>query len=347
MNSKEFMKRMKQGPALIVAEISANHGNNFKRAVTLIKKAKDCGADAVKFQVFTPDTLTINADNKYFRLQHLKWGGQTLYQLYGKAYMPWRWLKKLKKTADELGILFFATAFDKSSVDFLEEMNVPFHKIASFEFNDLSLITHAARTQKPLILSTGMATKTEIKEAVETAKKAGSKDIVLLKCVSSYPADPSEMNLRTISDMRQHFKCPVGLSDHTLGIATALGAVTLGACLIEKHFVLTRKRETLDSFFSIEPKELQLLVDNVRIVEKALGGIHYGLTAQEKNSCVFRRSLFAVEDINKGELLTEVNVRSIRPGYGLLPKNITKVLGRKSVKKIKRGTPIQWDHLSR
>lgn len=346
MNSKQLMKRMKQGPAIIVAEISANHDNSFKRAVTLIKKAKECGADAVKFQVFTPDTLTINAGNKYFRLQHPKWGGQTLYQLYGKAYMPWRWLKELKKIADELGILFFATAFDKSSIDFLEEMNVPLHKIASFEFNDLPLIAHAAKTRKPLILSTGMATKMEIKEAMETVKKTGAKDIILLKCVSSYPADPSDMNLRTIPDMRQHFKCPVGLSDHTLGIAAAIGAVTLGACLIEKHFVLTRKRETLDSFFSIEPEELQLLVDNVRIVAKALGGVRYGLTSREKNSCIFRRSLFAVEDIKKGELFTETNVRSIRPGYGLPPKNITKVLGKRSVRNIKRGNPIQWDHIN-
>ncbi len=325
----------------IVAEISANHGQSFKRAVALIKKAKEAGADAVKFQCYTPDTLTINCDNKYFRIKHHKWGGQTLYQLYQKAYTPWNWLKELKKIAEDLGLVFFATAFDKTAVDFLEDLDVPIHKIASFELVDLPLIEYIAKTKKPLILSTGMATLKEIEEAVDTAKKAGTKDIILLKCVSSYPARPEEMNLRTIPDMAKRFNLPVGLSDHTIGVATSIAAVCLGAKLVEKHFCLSRKIETPDSFFSLEPKEFKLLVENIRIVEKALGEVHYGLTEEEKRSRVFRRSLFAIKDIEKGEVISEENVKSIRPAYGLPPKYIKKIIGRKAKLKIRYGTPIK------
>lgn len=329
----------------IIAEISANHGQSFKRAVNLIKKAKECGADAVKFQCYTPDTLTVDCGNKYFRIEHPKWGGQTLYQLYKKAYTPWSWFKKLKRIADDLGLLFFATAFDKTSVDFLEELNVPIHKIASFELVDLPLIEYAAKTKKPLILSTGMATMQEIKEAVHTAKKASTKDIIILKCVSSYPAKYKEMNLRTIPDMRKRFKLPIGLSDHTLGIATSVAGVCLGAKLIEKHFTLSRKLKTPDSFFSVEPRELKELVSNIRITEKALGDIHYGLTKQEKKSRVFRRSLFAVKDIKKGEVLTEENIRSVRPANGVLPKYYNMLLGKKVSCDIKKGTPLKWKFL--
>jgi pseudaminic acid synthase len=325
----------------IVAEISANHGQSFKRAAALIKKAKEAGADAVKFQCYTPDSLTINCDNKYFRIKHPKWGGQTLYQLYQKAYTPWDWFKELKKIAEDLGLVFFATAFDKTSVDFLEDLDVPIHKIASFELVDLPLIEYIAKTKKPLILSTGMATLKEIKEAVDTAKKAGAKDIILLKCVSSYPARPEEMNLRTIPDMAKRFNLPVGLSDHTIGVATSIAAVCLGAKLVEKHFCLSRKIETPDSFFSLEPKEFKLLVENIRIVEKALGEVHYGLTEEEKRSRVFRRSLFAIKDIEKGEVISEENVKSIRPAYGLPPKYIKKIIGRKAKLKIRYGTPIK------
>jgi len=325
----------------IVAEISANHGQSFKRAVALIKKAKEVGADAVKFQCYTPDTLTINCDNKYFRIKHPKWGGQTLYQLYQKAYTPWDWFKELKKIAEDLGLVFFATAFDKTAVDFLEDLDVPIHKIASFELVDLPLIEYISRTKKPLILSTGMATLKEIEEAVDTAKKAGTKDIILLKCVSSYPARPEEMNLRTIPDMAKRFNLPVGLSDHTIGVATSIAAVCLGAKLVEKHFCLSRKIETPDSFFSLEPKEFKLLVENIRIVEKALGEVHYGLTEEEKRSRVFRRSLFAIKDIEKGEVISEENVKSIRPAYGLPPKYIKKIIGRKAKLKIRYGTPIK------
>jgi len=325
----------------IVAEISANHGQSFNRAVALIKKAKECGVDAVKFQCYTPDTLTIDSNRKYFIIKHPKWGGKTLYQLYKEAYTPWDWLKKLKKIAESLGLVFFATAFDKTAVDFLEELDVPIHKIASFELVDLPLIEYIAKTKKPLILSTGMATLEEIKEAVDTAKKAGAKDIILLKCVSSYPAKPKEMNLRTIPDMAKRFKLPVGLSDHTLGIATSIAGVCLGAKIIEKHFCLSRKIETPDSFFSLEPNELKLLVENIRIVEKALGEVHYGLTEEEKRSRVFRRSLFAIKDIEKGEVISEENVKSIRPAYGLPPKYIKKIIGRKAKLKIRYGNPIK------
>ncbi len=340
------MKKQKSDRhCLIVAEISANHGQDFKKAVDLIKKAKECGADAVKFQTYTPDTLTINADNKYFRIKHPKWGGQTLYQLYKKAYAPWNWFKELKRVADDLGIVFFSTAFDKSAVDFLEELGVPFHKVASFELVDLPLIEYMAKTGKPIILSTGMATIPEIREAVNTARTAGAKDITLLKCVSSYPAKAEDMNLRTMAHMKKLFKCPVGLSDHSLGIGAGVTAVALGAEMIEKHFILSRKQKTVDSFFSVEPGELKELVSIVRVAEKALGKIRYGFTKEEKKSRLFRRSIFAVQDIAKGEITTDSNVRVIRPGYGIMPKYLKRVLGRKARKHIKAGTPMLWQGL--
>ncbi len=338
MNSKN-----EKTPALIIAEISANHQHDFNTAIRMIRKAKECGADAVKFQCYTPETMTIDVNNKYFRVKHSKWGGQTLYQLYKKAYTPWGWFKKLKRTADDLGLIFFATAFDKTSVDFLEELKVPFHKIASFELIDLPLIEYAARTKKPLILSTGMATRAEIKDGIDSAKKSGAKDITLLKCVSGYPANPVDMNLNTIPDMKKRFGCQVGLSDHTLGIGASIAAVSMGAKLIEKHFILSRRMKTPDSFFSVEPDELKELVENVRIAEKSLGGIHYGLTDAEKKNQVFRRSLFAVEDIRMGEHFTEKNIRSIRPNYGLPPKFLNKILGSRAKKNIKKGTPLSLE----
>lgn len=331
------------GHCFIIAEISANHGQNFNRAVALIKKARQCGADAVKFQAYTPDTLTIDVDNKYFQIKHPVWGGQTLYELYEKAYTPWSWLKKLKSIADDLGIIFFCTAFDKTAVDLLEEIDVPIHKIASFELVELPLIEYAAKTKKPLIMSTGMANIPEIQEAVDTAKKAGARNIILLKCGSSYPARPEDMNLKTIRDMKKRFGCPIGLSDHSLSTEVSIAAVALGATVIEKHFTLSRKVKTPDSFFSIEPQELKELVENIRIVEKALGKVHYGLTREEEKSKVFRRSLFAVKDVNKGEIFTEENLKSIRPANGLSPKYRTAILGKPAKKNIKRGTPLNWD----
>lgn len=332
-------------PVFIVAEISANHGQNFNRAVKMIKKAKSCGADAVKFQTYTPATHTVDVNNKYFKINHPKWGGQTLYQLYKKTYTPWGWFKELKKVANDMGIIFFSTVSDKKSVDLLEEIGVSFHKIASFELVDLALIEYVAKTRKPLMFSTGMATVSEIKEAISAARSAGAKDIILLKCVSSYPAIPEEMNLKTIPNMKELFDCQIGLSDHTLNNSIAIAAVSLGAVVVEKHFTLSRKINTPDSFFSIEPQELKELVGNIRIVEKALGDVHYGLTAEEKKNRVFRRSLFVVEDVKAGEKFTEKNIRSIRPGYGLRPKYLREIIGKKSKKNIKKGSPLAWSHI--
>jgi pseudaminic acid synthase len=343
-NSSIFrIAERKDRPVFVVAEVSANHNQKFDLAEKMIKVAKDCGADAVKFQAYKPDTLTTDCDNEYFRIKHPKWGGQTLYELYQKAYTPWEWFEPLKKKADELGIMFFCTVFDRTSVDMLEELDICAHKIASFELVDLPLIEYAAKTGKPLIISTGMADLSEMAEAVDTARKAGAKEIVLLKCVSSYPAKPQEMNLKTIPHMRELFDCPVGLSDHSLGIAASVCAAALGADIVEKHFTLSRKTETPDSFFSIEPQELKQLVENIRIVEKALGKVYYGLTEEERKSKIFRRSLFVVEDIKKGEVFSRRNIRSIRPADGLEPKYIDTVVGRRARVDIKCGTPLSWD----
>ncbi|MCX6355549.1 MAG: pseudaminic acid synthase [Candidatus Aureabacteria bacterium] len=341
-------RRIGEGcPVYIVAEISANHGQSFTRAVSLIKEAKKCGADAVKFQTYTPDTLTLDEDNKYFRIDHPRWGGKTLHQLYEKAFTPWKWFKSLKRVADDAGIAFFSTAFDATSVDFLEGLGVPIHKISSFELVDPALIKYAAKTGKALMLSAGMASLPEIGEAVAVARKAGAMNVCLLKCVSCYPARPEEMNLKTIPDMKKRFGCPVGLSDHTLGIGTSVAAVALGAQVIEKHFTLSRRLKTPDSFFSIEPRELKELVDNVRMAEKALGRVHYGLTEDEKKSRVFRRSLFAVTDVKKGDVFTGDNVRSIRPGHGLLPRYLDRVIGKRARVDIARGTPLAWRHVGK
>lgn len=333
-------------PCFVIAEISSNHGKSFKRAVSLIRKAKASGADAVKFQAYTPDSLTIDVKNKYFRIKHPQWGSQTLYELYKNSCTPWKWFKKLKKEADKKGIVFFATAFDKKAVDFLEDLKVPIHKIASFELADLGLIDYIARTKKPLIMSTGMASLKEIEDAVQTAINAGVKELILLKCTSSYPARPEDLNLRTIGDMKARFGCPVGLSDHSLGnhaIGVPIVARAMGARVIEKHFTLSRKFKTPDSFFSMEPYEMRTLVNALTLAEQGIGYVRYGATEEELKNVVFRRSLFATEDIKKGEILTEQNVRSIRPGYGLPPKHLKSILGKTAKKDIKKGTPLAWD----
>ncbi len=324
----------------IIAEISANHGRSFQRAASLIKMAKTAGADAVKFQVYTPETISLNSRNKYFMIQHPQWGGQSLFDLYQKAYTPWSWFKGLKRIAEEQGLVFFASVFDKSSVDFLEGLGVSLYKIASFELVDLPLIAYAAKTKKPIIISTGMATKREIDEAVQEARKNGAKELAILKCVSSYPADPSHMNLRSIPHMQKTFGLPIGLSDHTLGVGVSVAAVTLGARVIEKHIISSRRLKTPDHFFSMEPHEFKLLVESIRTVEKAMGKVHYGLTPEEYQSRIFRRSLFVVKDIKKGELLSEENVRSIRPANGLAPKNVYKIIGKRAQWDLKRGTPL-------
>lgn len=328
----------------IIAECSANHGKDKKRALRMVKKAAECGADAIKFQTYTPDTLTIDSKEACFRIKGTKWAGQTLYELYGKAYTPWEWFRDLKKAADDEGIVFFSTAYDKSSVDFLEGLGVGLHKISSFELVDIPLIEYAASAGKPLLLSTGMASLAEINDAVRAAKRA--KETVLLKCVSSYPAPPESMNLKTMVDMKKRFGLSVGLSDHTLGSTAAVTAVSLGARVLEKHFTLSKKVKTPDSFFSADPAELKAMVDDVRLAEAAVGKVRYGLTERETETVVFRRSLFAVENISKGEVFTEKNVRSIRPAHGMEPKYLKKILGKKARTDIRKGTPIKSGHIN-
>ena len=333
-------------PTYIVAEMSANHNRDFDEAVRILEAAKEAGADAIKLQTYTPDTLTIDCDNEYFRIKDTLWNGRTLYELYTEACTPWEWQPKLKAIADDLDIGFFSTAFDSSAIVFLEEMGVQTHKVASFEIVDIQLIEKMARTGKPLIISTGMATLGEIEEAVYVARNAGATQIAVLKCTSAYPAPPEEMNLRTIPNLMETFHVPVGLSDHTLGIAVPVAAVALGACIIEKHFTLSRDILGPDSAFSLEPQEFKQMVDAVRTTEKALGSVRYGVNKGEPSSRVFRRSLFVARDMKAGEIFTVENVRSIRPGFGLPPKYLQDILGRQATKDIERGTPLSWDVIS-
>jgi pseudaminic acid synthase len=327
----------------VIAELSGNHRQSFDEAVRLVRAAKDAGADAVKLQTYTADTLTICCEAEYFKIKGTPWAGQSLYELYRQAYTPWEWQPKLKMLADELGITLFSTPFDESAVEFLEKMNVPAHKVASFELVDLALIGRIARTGKPVIMSTGMATKEEIGEAVLAVRLAGGTQLALLKCTSAYPAKPEEMNLHTIPDMAVTFGVPVGLSDHTLDIAVPVAAVALGACIIEKHLTLSRQVPGPDSAFSLEPHEFKAMVGAVRSAERAMGTVNYGLRNDEKESRVFRRSLFVVEDVRAGEPFTPKNVRSIRPGSGLPPKHLPVVLGQQARTDIRRGTPLSWD----
>ena len=330
-------------PVYIVAEVSANHNQEFDQAVELVQAAKEAGADAVKLQTYTPDTLTIQCDRPEFRIGGgTPWDGKTLYDLYSEAYMPWEWQPKLKKVADDLGIDLFSTPFDRTAVDFLTEMGVPAYKVASFEIVDIPLIEYIASKNKTIIISTGMATLEEIEAALQAARGAGASQIALLKCTSAYPATPDEMNLLTIPHMAEAFGVPVGLSDHTLGIAVPVASVALGACIIEKHFTLTRSNPSPDSVFSLEPEEFKSMVELVRTVENSLGEAQYGIGQQEIKSLVFRRSLFVVEDMKAGDIFTKENVRSIRPGHGLPPKYIKDVIGRRAAKEIKRATPIDW-----
>jgi N-acetylneuraminate synthase len=332
----------------VIAEMSANHGQNFDKAVEIVRAAKDAGADAVKLQTYTSDTMTIAGDRQEFRVSGgTLWDGRTLHDLYAEAFMPWEWQPRLKQAAEDLGMDCFSSAFDATAVDFLEQMNVPAHKVASFELVDIPLIQKMARTGKPLIISTGMATVEEIDEAMNAAREAGVAQIALLKCASAYPAAPDEMNLRTIPEMARRFAVPVGLSDHTMGIAAPVAAVALGACIIEKHLTLSRSVSGPDSAFSLEPDEFKAMVDAVRTTEKALGEVHFGSSANEDASRAFRRSLFVVEDVKEGEAFTPANVRSIRPGNGLHPRHFTEVLGKRASRGIKRGTPLRWEYVLR
>jgi len=338
-------RKIGQGfPVYIVAELSANHRQQFSEAVKLVEAAKEAGADAVKLQTYTPDTITIDCRNEYFQIgKGTIWEGQNLYELYSGAFTPWDWQPKLKKMAEELGLSLFSSPFDKTAVDFLEEMDVPAYKIASFEIVDIPLIEYISGKSKPMIISTGMATMDEISEAVQAARNAGASQLALLKCTSAYPAQPAEMNLNTIPDMARKFRCPVGLSDHTLGITVPVAGIALGACVIEKHLTLSRSIPGPDSAFSLEPHEFRAMVDTIRSAEKALGQISYKVSEQEAKSRVFRRSLFVVRDIKKGEIFTEENVRSIRPGYGLHPRCLVEIVGARAARDVARGTPLTWE----
>lgn len=334
-------------PAYIIAEMSANHGGNMQTAKKIIKAAKDSGADCIKIQTYTADTMTIDSDNEYFQIHGGLWDGYKLYDLYEDAYTPWEWQKELKDYADEIGMDFLSTPFDKTSVDFLESIGVEAYKIASFELVDIPLIKYIASKNKPIIMSTGMASLAEIEEAVNAIKSCGNNDIILLKCASAYPAITDDMNLATIRNMAETFGVITGLSDHSMGSVGAVCAVAMGAKVIEKHFCLSRELKTPDSDFSMEPDEFKRMVKDVRQAELSIGKVQYGLTNQETGSIVFRRSIFAVKDIKSGENLTEDNIRVIRPGYGLKPKYYDDLLGQKALVDIARGTPIGFEMVGR
>ncbi len=334
-------------PAYIIAEMSGNHAGSIERAKEIIREAKRCGADCIKIQTYTPDTLTIDCHNKYFQVENGTWEGENLYSLYGKAYTPWEWQKELKEEADRVGIDFLSTPFDTTSVDFLEDLGLEFYKIASFEMIDLPLLRYIASKGKPIIMSTGMGTLEEIRESVDAIRACGNDQIALLKCSSSYPAVPEQMNLRTIVDLKEKFDLPVGLSDHSMGHMSAVTAVTLGASIIEKHFCLGREIENPDASFSMTPAEFQEMVEAVRNTEAALGTVFYGVAPEEESSMVFRRSVFVVEDVKAGECLTEKNTRVIRPGYGVKPKYIDDIPGMKADVDIERGTPFTFDLVKR
>ncbi len=330
-------------PAYIIAEMSANHAGSLERAKEIIRAAKNAGADCIKIQTYTPDTLTIDCHNEYFDVKNGTWEGENLYSLYGKAFTPWEWQKELKEEADRIGIDFFSTPFDKTAVDFWEEMGVEFYKIASFEMIDLPLLEYVASKGKPIIMSTGMASLEEIKEAVETVQNAGNDQLVLMKCSSAYPAVPEDMHLSTIVDMKKRFQIPVGLSDHSMGSMSATLAVAMGGNVIEKHFCLGREIENPDASFSMTPEEFSQMVQDIRRAEAAMGVPTYGVSKQEESSMVFRRSVFVVEDIKAGEAFTEKNTRIIRPGYGVKPKYLKDILGLTAKKDISRGTPFAFD----
>jgi pseudaminic acid synthase len=328
-------------PCYIIAEMSANHGHSFDKALEVVRAAKEAGADAIKLQTYTPDTLTIDCRRPEFMVgKGTLWEGKNLHDLYAEAYTPWEWQPELKKEAERLGLHCFSTPFDDTSVDFLERMQVPAHKIASFELVDTELLRKVAATGKPVIMSTGMATFEEISEAVQTLREAGVTQLALLKCTSAYPSMPEDMNLRTIPHLAESFDVPVGLSDHTMGTDVPVAAVALGACIVEKHLTLRRSDGGPDGSFSLEPTEFCAMVDAVRIAEKALGKISYDMTDKEKSSRVFRRSLFVVRDMEAGEKFDRDNVRSIRPGHGLPVRELGRVLGKLAKTDISRGTPL-------
>lgn len=334
-----------QCPPFVIAEMSGNHNQSLERALEIVEVAAKTGSHALKIQTYTPDTMTIDLDEREFHISdpNSLWAGTSLYKLYGEAYTPWEWHKPIFDRARELGIIPFSTPFDDTAVDFLESLDVPCYKIASFENTDLQLIRRVAATGKPLIISTGMATVAELDETVRVAREAGCRDLILLKCTSTYPATAANTNILTIPHLRKLFDCEVGLSDHTMGVGVSVASVALGATVIEKHFTLNRADGGVDSTFSMEPAEMEQLVVESERAWQALGQVSYGSTVAEKKSLQFRRSLYVVQDLKAGDVLSHENMRAIRPGLGLPTKYYEILLGKKVVKDIKKGTSVNWD----
>ena len=328
----------------IIAELSANHNGDIKVAIETIRAAKRAGADAIKLQTYTADTLTIDCKNDYFKINHgTAWDGEYLYDLYNRAYTPWDWHSELFRVANEEGIICFSSPFDNSAVDLLEELKTPIYKIASFEIQDIPLISYAASKMKPIILSTGIAEVSDIELAIETCRKEGNNDITILKCTSAYPADPSDANLLTIPDIKTRFGVKAGLSDHTMGIEGPVVAVVLGATVIEKHFILDKSIGGPDAHFSLDEKEFTEMVTAVRKAEQMIGNVDYEMTEKKKKSRQFSRSLFVVKDVKVGEVITKENVRSIRPGFGMHPRHLSEIIGKKFKQDFEKGTPMNFD----
>lgn len=330
----------------IVAEVSANHLQDYSRAEAIIKAAKEAGADAVKLQTYTPDTITLDCDNDYFQItQGTIWDGTTLHKLYEEAYTPWEWQPKLMELANGLGMECFSSPFDATAVDFMQEMDMPAYKVASFEINDIPLIRKIARTGKPVIFATGIAYLEDIERALKVCKEEGNEQVILLKCTSTYPSPYEDMNLKVIPNMAEVFGCLTGLSDHSMGCAVAVASVALGAKMVEKHLTLSREDGGPDGAFSMEPAEFRRMTEQIRIVEKALGRVTYELTEKQKRSREDGRSLFVVKDIREGELFTEENVRSIRPAFGMHTMYYEEILGKRAREDIGRGTPLEWKYI--
>lgn len=328
------------GRTYIIAEMSANHAGKLENALEIVRRAAEAGADCIKIQTYTADTMTIDCDNEYFQIKDGLWAGYTLYNLYQEAGTPWEWQERIKQECEACGVDFLSTPFDRTAVDFLENLGAEAYKIASFELVDIPLIEYAASKGKPMIISCGMGSLEEIQDAVDACKRVGNEEIVLLKCCSEYPANFEDMHLRNIPDMRERFGVPVGLSDHSMGSLAAVVGVSLGACVVEKHVCISRKIKNPDSAFSMELQEFARMVEDIRDAEKLLSGPSYELNQQERENVVFRRSLFAVKDIKKGDKITEENIRSIRPAYGLRPKHYADILGTIARVDIKRGSPL-------
>lgn len=340
-----LFEKIEKGDVYVIAEMSANHGGSLENALELVRKAKDAGADCLKIQTYTADTLTIDCDNEYFKIKGGLWDGYKLYDLYGDANTPWEWHKAIKDECDRVGIDFLSTPFDNTAVDFLTDLGCEAIKIASFELPDVMLIEYAASKGLPMIISCGMGSVEDIEDALAACKRAGNDKVVLLKCCSEYPANWEDMHLGNIKDMKERFNVPVGLSDHSEGSLAAVVGVTLGACVVEKHVCLSRAIKTADSEFSMEIEEFASMVRDIKNAKKIAAGPSYELTSKEKSSTVFRRSLFAIKDIKEGDIISEENVRSIRPGYGIKPKHFADLKGKPAKKSLKRGEPLTEDML--